>query len=64
LEVFTLIIAILFFLIPFIVLYYVARDRGRSPWWALLGFLGLLGLIIGLVVLLSTPRGGPSVFRP
>ena len=62
-EIFAVIIGIIFFLIPFIVLYYVATNRGRSPLWALLGFLGLLGLIIGLVVLLSTPRGG-SAFRP
>jgi len=46
--------------LPFIIiLLIVAISRGRSPWWSLLGFLWLPGLIIGLILLLmdSEPEG-------
>ncbi|HET6572710.1 MAG TPA: hypothetical protein VFG68_03840 [Fimbriiglobus sp.] len=40
---------------------YYAMAKGRSPWWCLLGFLSLVGLL-GLALLedrSGTPPGGP-----
>ena len=59
------------FFAPFGILAWVATNRGRSLAWALLGFLAWLGLIIGLVILLSAPSqkvrppkttGTPGIF--
>ena len=37
------------------VLIAVANARGRSPFWALFGLLGIPGLLIGLLVLIALP---------
>lgn len=50
-----LLILFLFFGIPFIVLGMVASRRGQSMAYMLWGFLGLLGVIIGLLMMMAMP---------
>lgn len=47
--------------LPFaVILLIVALTRNRSPWWALLGFFSLPGLIVGLVILLMDEPAASS----
>ena len=36
------------------VLFFMTRSRGRSPFWALFGLIGLLGLGIGAAIIYGT----------
>ncbi|MCY3645464.1 MAG: SHOCT domain-containing protein [Chloroflexi bacterium] len=42
--------------LPGLILYLVAKNRGRSWAWALWALLGWLGFVVGLVVLLVAPN--------
>lgn len=39
------------------VLFFMTRSRGRSPFWALWGLIGLLGLGIGALIIYKTAGG-------
>ncbi len=43
--------------LPALVLAPLAIERGRSPWWGVLGLLSYLGLVIGLVCLFVMEPG-------
>ncbi len=43
--------------LPALVLAPLAVERGRSPWWGLLGIASILGLVIGLICLFSMEPG-------
>lgn len=45
------------FLLPALVLAPLAVERGRTPWWGLLGLASILGLVIGLICLFSMEPG-------
>lgn len=51
-----LIIILVFFGIPFVVLWKVATARSQSTAYVLWGFLGWLGLIIGLLMMVAMPK--------
>ena len=58
------ILVLFVFVPPAIILYRVAKGRGRSgqfAWWALLGW---LGLIVGLLILLATNAPERAETRP
>jgi hypothetical protein len=43
--------------LPAVVLAPLAVERGRSPWWGLLGLASVVGLVIGLICLFSMEPG-------
>ena len=43
--------------LPALVLAPLAVERGRTPWWGLLGLASVLGLVIGLICLFSMEPG-------
>ncbi|MEX0782690.1 MAG: SHOCT domain-containing protein [Dehalococcoidia bacterium] len=43
--------------LPALALAPLAVERGRSPWWGLLGLASLPGLVIGLICLFSMEPG-------
>jgi hypothetical protein len=43
--------------LPALVLAPLAVERGRSPWWGLLGLASFAGLVIGLICLFSMEPG-------
>ncbi len=43
--------------LPALVLAPLAVERGRSPWWGLLGLASILGLIIGVICLFTMEPG-------
>ena len=55
-----IIIILLFFGVPFIVLWKVAQARGQSAAYTLWGLLGWLGLIIGLLIMMAMPKRGAA----
>jgi hypothetical protein len=43
--------------LPALVLAPLAVERGRSPWWGLLGLASFVGLVIGLICLFAMEPG-------
>ena len=43
--------------LPILALAPLAVERGRSPWWGLLGLASILGLVIGLICLFAMEPG-------
>lgn len=41
-------------------LFFMARSRGRSPFWALFGLMGLIGLGIGAAIIYGTRSKKPD----
>ncbi len=54
--VFAALIVVLKIALPIAVLYVVARTRGRSPLFALWGLLSWFGVIIGMVIMITTRK--------
>jgi hypothetical protein len=46
--------------LPALVLAPLAAERGRSPWWGLLGIASVLGLVVGLIILFVMEPGNEA----
>ena len=63
LEVAGLIYFLCLWLVPAVALYWVAKQRGRSGWWACWALLSWLGFLAGILMLVAVPRLTRDVSR-
>ena len=56
LELAVIIYFLCLWLVPAAALYWVAKQRGRSGWWAWWALLSWLGFLVGILMLVASPR--------
>ena len=56
LEIAVIIYFLCLWLVPAAALYWVAKQRGRSGWWAWWASLSWLGFFVGILMLVASPR--------